>query len=174
MRHRNYAAAVSRYKEVITKYPDYSRMPGTLFNMAEGLRHGGNESEAAIYYARIITEHPLSNRIEDARQHLRAMNQPIPDPNPGALARAQSLTHDERGILGKMFGMFKSRPAIPTETSAVSRPEDAGDSTDSAPAPVRGGTAPASGANPTGNSSTGGGTFNVDAKGEKEPAKTPR
>jgi outer membrane protein assembly factor BamD len=173
MRHRNYAAAINRYKEVMTKYPDYSRMPGTLFNMAEGLRHAGNESEASIYYARIITEHPLSNRIEDAKNRLTVMNQPIPEPNPVALARAQNLTHDERGILGKMFGMFRSRPAVPTETTAVSRPEDAGDSSDSAPAPVRGGTAPASGATGNGSSNTGS-SFNVDAKGEKEPAKTPR
>src|SRR5262249_232212 len=41
--HRNYAAAVSRYKELMTKYPDYSRMPDTLFNLAEALRHAGND-----------------------------------------------------------------------------------------------------------------------------------
>jgi len=173
MRHRNYAAATNRYKEVMTKYPDYSNMPNTLFNLAEGLRHAGNEGEAALYYARIVTEHPLSNRIEDAKQRLTAMHQPIPDPNPVALARAQQLTHDERGILGKMFGMFRSRPAVPTETTAVSSADDA-DSSDSAPAPVRGGTTGASGANATGNGSNTGSSFNVDAKGDKEPAKAPR
>ena len=31
MLHRNYAAAVSRYKEVMTKYPDYSKAPDALF-----------------------------------------------------------------------------------------------------------------------------------------------
>ena len=35
-------------------------MPETLFGLAEALQHIGNEKEAAIYYARIVSEHPLS------------------------------------------------------------------------------------------------------------------
>src|SRR5204862_4732114 len=30
---KNYAAAMSRYKEVMTKYPDYSKIPDALFNL---------------------------------------------------------------------------------------------------------------------------------------------
>src|SRR5262245_11825842 len=101
--HRHYAAAVSRYKELMTKYPDYSRMPDTLFNLAEALRHAGNDQEAAIYYARIVMEHPVSDRVGDAKQRLTALNQPIPEPNPVALARAQQTQHDDKSILGKMF-----------------------------------------------------------------------
>src|SRR4029079_17254862 len=115
--HRNYAAAVSRYKEVMLKYPDYSQMPDALFSLAEALRHAGNDKEAAIYYGRIIMEHPISTRVSDAKEHLTAMNQPIPEPSPGAVARAQELAlvrAEDRSILGKMFGMFKSRPPVPT------------------------------------------------------------
>ena len=46
---------MSRYKEVMTKYPDYSSMPEALYNLAETLRHTGNEEESAIYYARVVT-----------------------------------------------------------------------------------------------------------------------
>ena len=158
--HRNYAAAVSRYKELMTRYPDYSRMPDTLFNLAESLRHAGNDQEAAIYYARIVIEHPLSDRVGDAKQHLTALNQPIPEPNPVALARAQQISREDKSILGKMFGMFKSRPSVPTETTAVSSADEAGSSSDSAPGPVRGGTT-GSTAVPTGGGS-GSNTFNID------------
>ncbi len=172
MLHRNYAAAVSRYKEITVKYPDYSRMPGTLFNLAEGLRHAGNDQEAAIYYARIITEHPLSDRVDNAKQRLTALNQPIPEPNPVALARAQQLPRDDKSMLGKMVGMFKSRPAVPTETNAKSSAEDAS-STDTPATPIRGGTSGTSGSTGSGNGN--GSSFSVDPKViDKEPAKKPR
>src|SRR5262245_24060384 len=63
MHRKEYAAALSRYKEVVTKYPDYSKMPDTLFHLADSLEHAGNEPESAIYFARIVTEHPLSQRV---------------------------------------------------------------------------------------------------------------
>jgi hypothetical protein len=92
--------------------------------LAEALQRAGNEPEAAIYYARIVVEHPVSDRVVEAKKHLAALNQPIPEPNPVALARAQQATHDDKSILGKMFGMFKSRPTVPTETSARSSADD--------------------------------------------------
>src|SRR5215510_11344655 len=162
MLHRNYTAAVSRYKEVMTKYPDYSKMPSALFNVAEALRNAGNEKEAAIYYARVITEHPISEQVNSAKQRLIAMNEPIPEPNPGALARAQQNQREDRGLLAKMIGMFKSRPPVPTDTAAASDAEDASSSSDSAVAPVRGGTTGTSGTNSGGNANPS--TFNLDPK----------
>src|SRR5262249_9776095 len=162
MLHRNYAAAINRYKEIAGKYPDYSNMPTALFNLAEALRHAGNDGEAAIYYARIVTEHPLSDRTNDAKQHLTALNQPIPEPSPVALARAQQASHEDRSILGKMFGMFKSRPAVPTETTAVSSADEATSTGDTAPAPVRGGTVGSAGS--TSGASATGTSFSIDPK----------
>src|SRR5262245_36455476 len=163
MLHRNYAAAMSRYKEIATKYPDYSKMPDTLYGLAEALRRAGNEPEAAIYYARIVTEHPISDRVGEAKKHLAALNQPIPEPNPVALELAQRTQHDDKSILGKMFGMFKSRPSVPTETSArSSADEDSSTADTSAPGPVRGTTNSAgAGSSNTNGSSSG---FNIDPK----------
>jgi len=172
MLRRNYGAAISRYKEVMTKYADYSKMPNTLYNLAEALKGAGNPEEAVIYYARVITEYPLSERVDAAKEQLTALKEPIPEPNPVALARAQQASHDDQGLLGKMIRMFKSRPAVPTETSAASDASEAGTSNDSAPAPVRGGTtaSPAAGGTPA----NGGGTFTVDPKVDKtESAKKP-
>src|SRR5215510_2768324 len=71
--HRNYAAAVSRYKEVATKYPDYTKTADNLFGLAEALRRAGNDEEAGIYYARLVAEHPLADRVPDAKERLTAL-----------------------------------------------------------------------------------------------------
>jgi outer membrane protein assembly factor BamD len=168
-----YPAAMGRYKEIMTKYPDYSGTPGALFFLAESLRHIGNESEAAIYYARIVMDHPLSDRTDDAKQRLTAMNQPVPEPNPVALARAQQAPRDERGVVGKVIGVFKGRPPVPTETSAASSAAVEEGATDAAPAPVRGGTA---GSTSSGSGGASDNPFSIDPKvvGKPQPAKKPR
>ena len=136
---KSYPAAIARYKEIMTKYPDYSKMPDSLYYLAESLRHSNNEPEAAIYYARIVTDHPLSDRVEEAKHRLTAMNMPIPEANPVALARAQAAPRDERSIIGKMFGLVRHRPPVSTETGAASSAAEAEENT--APTSVRGGTA---------------------------------
>src|SRR2546422_5715271 len=115
---KSYPAAVARYNEIMTKYPDYSRMPDTLYYLAESLRLNNNEPEAAIYYSRIVTDHPLSNRVSNAKQRLIAMNIPVPEPNPVALARAQAeIPRDDRGVLGKVINGFLHKPAVSTQAA---------------------------------------------------------
>ena len=122
---KSYPAAVDRYQEVLKKYPDFSKTPDVLYNLAESLHQNNNEPESAIYYARVVSEHPLSERAADAKERLTAMNMPIPQPNPVALARAQQTPREDRGILGKMFGMFSRRPPVPTDTQAATVSEGA-------------------------------------------------
>src|SRR5579883_902881 len=65
--HKDYNAAISRYKEVLNKYPDYSRLPDTLYNLAWSLAQSGKAEEAATYYARIVSDHPFSDRVSAAK-----------------------------------------------------------------------------------------------------------
>lgn len=171
---KDYAAAMGRYKEVMTKYPDYSKMPETLFYLGEALKHTGNEQEAAIYYGRIATDHPLSPRVGDAKQRLIAMNQPVPEPNPVALARAQQTPRDEKSVVGKVFGMFNRRPPVPTGTGAASSAAAEEESANTAPAPVRGSVSAGTAASSGGSSDNS--TFTIDPKvvGKPQPAKKPR
>src|SRR5438132_3641707 len=127
---RSYPAAIARYKEIMTKYPDYSKMPDSLYYLAESLRHSNNEPEAAIYYARIVTDHPLSDRVEEAKHRLTAMNMPIAEANPVALAGAQAAPREERSIIGKMFGLVRHRPPASSETGAASYAADAEENTE--------------------------------------------
>lgn len=122
---KSYPAAVDRYKEVLQKYPDFSKSPDTLYNLAESLRHANNP-ESAIYYARIVSEYPVSERVTDAKSRLTEMNMPVPQPSQAALARAQQQGEREsKGILGKMFGMFSRRPPVSTDDGATKdEPQD--------------------------------------------------
>ena len=157
---RSYPAAIGRYKEIMTKYPDYSKMPDALYYLAESLRHSNNEPEAAIYYARVVTDHPLSDRVDEAKHRLMAMNMPIPEANPVALARAQAAPRDDKSIIGKMFGLVRHRPPVSTDTAAASSAAEEEENT--APTSVRGGT---SGSGDTGD-------FNIDSK-VVQPGKPP-
>ena len=129
-------------------------------------RHNNNEPESAIYYARIVSEHPFSERVGEAKQRLTAMNKPIPEPNPVALARAQQVPRDDRSMLGSMFGIFHHRPPVSTDTAAASNAAEEEIQTIAAPTSVRGGTS---------GSSAGSNEFNIDTKvvpsGKQQPVK---
>jgi len=165
--HKDYPAAVSRYREVATKYPDYSRMPQTLFSLADGLQHIGNDKEAAIYYSRIVSDHPLSDRVALAKQRLSAMNEPVPQPNPAALARAQQQNRVEpSGVLGKLLVGLKPRPSVSTDTAAAST-ATAEEATADTVGPVRGGTGGKADSRP--GTATENPTFSIDPKVINKP-----
>jgi len=172
--HKDYNAAVSRYKEVLKNYPDYSKMPETLFSLAYSLQQMGNEKDAVTYYARIVTDHPLSDRVSQAKQQLTALNQPIPEPNPVALARAQESQGEAPpgGILGKLYMVLKPGPGVSTKTSAVSDAKSSEDATSDTPTGgVRGGTAAPTSAKPGSNGGNNS-TFDIDPKVvEPQPPK---
>ena len=117
---KNYIAAADRYREVLDKYPDYSRSPQTLFYLAESLRRNSNEPESAIYYARLVVEHPLSDPVPEAKERLTDLNVPIPEPSEAAIERAKQNLPEEKGVIAKMFGLFNRRPGVSTDTDAAS------------------------------------------------------
>jgi len=168
---KDYAAALSRYKEIMTKYPDYTHMPETLFSGAEAMQRLGTDKDAAAFYARIVMYHPLSNRADLAKQRLVALKEPVPDPDPVALARAQQQIVPEAagGVLGKLVTVLKGRPSVSTDTTAASTAAAEETAAESADTPVRGGTTSAKGKS-TGTAESG--TFDIDSKVlDKQPAK---
>jgi outer membrane protein assembly factor BamD len=113
-------AARSRYQEIVDGYPNYSRADDSLWYLGQSLEHLKKSNEAVPYYDRILKEHPLSERVEDAKGRLTAMKQPIPRPTKAILARAEAdALHHKTGSdpLSKLGGMMSSRP----DTSATRR-----------------------------------------------------
>jgi len=113
-------AARSRYQEIVDRYPNYSQADESLWYLGQSLERMKKSNEAVPYYARILTEHPLSEHVEDAKGRLTAMKQPLPRPTKAILARAEAdAVHNKtsRDPLSKLTGMMSGHP----DTSATRR-----------------------------------------------------
>jgi|SRR6185295_114043 len=126
MLRRNYRASIDRYSEIEEKYPDYTKIDLVLFNHGESFRLGKNAEAGAKFYAEVVANYPASTRAKLAGQRLIELRMPVPPPNPVAVPRP-SLQQPDRSLFGKTFGIFKSHPAVPTDTNAASvRDKDSG------------------------------------------------
>ncbi len=74
----NYAAAKSRFKSIVEKYPDFSAMDEAYYNLAKALEKQENSDEAAIYYGRVAQGFPFSERYEESKKRLEEMGKPVP------------------------------------------------------------------------------------------------
>jgi len=171
---KSYPAAISRYKEVLEKYPDYSQSGEVLYNLAESLRQNDNEPEGVIYYTRLVRDHPLSDRVKDAKEKLIALDSPVPEANPVALARAEENRQANRGVLGRVMGMFSRRPGVSTETDAASVANESREQ-EEARKSEGGGTKPEGDAKKT--DTKGSGSFGIEGTvvnpNQKPPVKKP-
>jgi outer membrane protein assembly factor BamD len=126
-----YRAARGRFRDIVEKYPNFSRGDEALYGMGQTLEHLKTSKEAVPYYSRLVRDFPLSPRVEEAKERLVAMGEPVPKPTRATLARAQADTARLRSksLLGKLSTTMASTP----DTSATLR------------GPVQIGGAPASG-----------------------------
>ena len=79
-------AAASRLAALVTRYPLYSKSDQALW-MLGSIWEGTEKKElASPYYARIVREYPLSPLVPAAKERLKAMKAPVPQPDPQAVA----------------------------------------------------------------------------------------
>jgi len=112
-------AARSRFQEIVERYPNFSEADKALWYLGQTLERMRGPQKAVLYYARIVTEHPLSPLAERAKERLTAMNQPIPRPTRAMLARAEAdaANRPRRDFFSKLGAMMSSAP----DTSATRR-----------------------------------------------------
>jgi len=115
---KNYKAAIDRYTEIELKYPDFSKMDEVLFNHAEALFFTESGDAAGKLYAEVVSDYPGSKLVKPATQRLMELSLPVPPPNPAAQPRP--APNSDKNVLGKTFSVFKSRPAVPANTTAAS------------------------------------------------------
>ncbi len=82
------AAAANRYYGLVTQYPLYSKSDVALWEEADaysrmGPRFRQQNGEAL---AKIVKDYPLSPYADAARKKLQALELPVPDPDPAAVA----------------------------------------------------------------------------------------
>lgn len=128
----NYSAAIARLQTVVDTYPLYSKSDLALLSigdayagqaraieLAKGLPPAVKERLVAMYndkaaaaYAKVITRYPMAPRVEDARDRLVAMNRPVPEPTPEAIAESKAEEDSRQRIqfTDKFLGLIKRGP----------------------------------------------------------------
>lgn len=125
---KDYRASAARLVEVTGRYPLFSDGDNALWMLGEiyqRVRQGAKNEDAknqmadlaAKCYDRIIQDYPGSDLVAGAKERLKAMNMPIPAPNPDAVARMKQeqmheKQHRQLAVLKMPMSMIKSGPDV--------------------------------------------------------------
>ncbi|MGC1618622.1 MAG: outer membrane protein assembly factor BamD [Candidatus Acidiferrum sp.] len=118
-------AAAGRLMTVTTRYPLYSKSDSALWMMGDIFAKSEHKDVAARYYTRIVRDYPLSGLVPDAKQRLKELGAPIPQPDPTALAwmkADENMPRPHTSLVKKPLALVKSGPG--TELSAAARVGD--------------------------------------------------
>jgi outer membrane protein assembly factor BamD len=130
----NFVAAIARLQTVVDTYPLYSKSDLALLSIGdayEGEAHAIQlvanlpgaikermravyQDRAAAAYSKVITRYPMAPHVEDARDRLVAMNRPVPEPTPEAIAEndAEERSRQPLRFTGKTFDIIKHGPTV--------------------------------------------------------------
>jgi outer membrane protein assembly factor BamD len=138
-----YPAAIARLRTVVDRYPLYSKADEVLFMLGQSyegeiaavrarptcgkpiVRGCVGETvkarmvqdftrDATESYSRIVTRYPAMDRVEDAKQRLIALHEPVPRPTAAALARnkAEQNSRHDTTMLTKVLRNFNKHPDV--------------------------------------------------------------
>jgi len=130
----DYNAAIARLETVVDTYPLYSKSDQALLGigdayagqargiqMANKLPGAIKERMRAVYmdkaaaaYAKVITRYPMAPHVEDARDRLVAMNRPVPEPTPEAVAESDAEERSRQAVkfTDKTFDIIRHGPMV--------------------------------------------------------------
>jgi len=110
----SYAAAANRLQALTDHYPLFSKADEALWKLGDSYSRMGPRlrDKAGAAYARIVREYPLSALAEAAKKRLNALEMPIPEVDPVALARMQYELENQTkpGIMSHVWGIFRKSP----------------------------------------------------------------
>lgn len=106
----NWPATIARYQTVVDTYPLYSRIDEVLIGLGDAYAAEARavraqqlpeapkarlekiyDDQAIAAYRRVVLEHAAAPHVEDARDRLAAMNQPIPTPSAEQMRASQEM-----------------------------------------------------------------------------------
>jgi outer membrane protein assembly factor BamD len=130
----NYNAAIARLQTVVDTYPLYSKSDQALLAIGDAyageahnvqitprLAGAIKERLSSVYmdraaqaYAKVITRYPMAPHVEDARDRLVAMNRPVPEPTPEAVAEndAEERSRQPVHFTDKTLDIIKHGPMV--------------------------------------------------------------
>lgn len=110
----SWQAAANRLGGIADQYPLYSRADEALWKEADSYSHLGPRfrQRAGEAYAQIVRDYPLSDYANDAKKKLTAMEFPVPEANPAAVARMkyEQENRTSPGLLHRATGFMHSNP----------------------------------------------------------------
>jgi outer membrane protein assembly factor BamD len=124
-----YPAAAARLFELSERYPLYSHsdevlwMLGDIYMRAKKVSKSEDDKNhwgdlAATCYARIVKNYPLSPRAAAAKAQLTAMGQPVPQPDPEAVARMKQdqlyVKQHHPHLYDRPMSMIRTEPDVLT------------------------------------------------------------
>ena len=112
----SYPAAANRLLAVTNQYPLFSNADDSLWKLGDAYSRMGPRfrDRSAEAYARIVRDYPLSPYAEDAKKKLTAMEKPVPEADPVALARMkyELENYDKPGMMSHFWGIFRKSPDV--------------------------------------------------------------
>ena len=114
-------AAATRLLTVTSRYPLYSKSDSALWMMGDIFEKSEHKEVAARYYTRIVKDYPLSSMVPDAKQKLKELGAPIPQPDPAALAwmkEEENAPRPHSSLIKKPLGLMKNGPTAELSAAA--------------------------------------------------------
>jgi len=105
-------AARGRFQDIVEQYPSFSHADESLWYLGQTYERMRQPNKATPCYAQLMSDYPLSDWVNSAKQRLTAMHQPIPRPTKAVLARAQAdaLRRRRPDPIARLEGMMSSAP----------------------------------------------------------------
>ncbi len=94
----NVAGEKGRLKTIIDNYKDFSRLNEVYFEYAAAMEKYKDFNEAAVYYSKIVSGMPFSERYEEAKQRLMAINKPVPSLDDSLTAQNKLRLKSQKGV----------------------------------------------------------------------------
>jgi outer membrane protein assembly factor BamD len=112
----SWAAAANRLGGLVDEYPLYSRADDALWEEADAYSHMGPRfrQKAGEALAKIVRDYPLSEYAGQAKKRLVAMELPVPEADPAAVARMKYEAENQTkpGLLHRATGFMRSSPDV--------------------------------------------------------------
>jgi len=70
----SYQAAVGRFQQLLTKFPEYKKEPVVLYRIAYSYKKLGSREKALEYYNRLIEKYPSDNVIKEAKKEFASFS----------------------------------------------------------------------------------------------------
>lgn len=106
-------AAESRLRAVVNRYPLFSKSDQALWMLGNIWQGTEKKEMAAPYYARLVRNYPLSPLVPGAKNRLKALGAPVPQPDPQAVAwmtAEMNAPRQHETLINKPMALVRTGP----------------------------------------------------------------